>query len=220
MEKAGKEQRLEVEDTMKRRIGILCILMILAGSLAGCGGEKSASGSGGGAERNVVEIKKDGAVTNTIEEELNPDYYDVEALKEFVVRESNQYNHDEGADKVSIKKIDMKDDMVTVTMECQTAEDFGMFNGYPFFYGTVAEAYEAGYNLDMQFRGGDGESITKDELLEMGSRRIVIVELPKDETLTVSTGSKILYYAGDAVTEVNKSEADMAGEGTACLIFK
>lgn len=209
---------------MNRRIGILCALMILTGSLAGCGGSEKVSGGGVSAESNVAEIKKDGAVTNTIEEELDPELYGEEdSLKEFLVRESNQYNSDAGADRVSIKKIEMKDDMLTLVMEYAAAEDFGAFNEYPFFYGTVADAYENGYDLDLQFvsaEGDDKEGITREELLEMGSRKIVIVQLPKDELLTVDTGSKILYYAGDAVTGVEKSRADMAGEGLACLVFK
>ena len=87
----------------------------------------------------------------------------------------------------------------------------------------MADAYENGYDLNLQFTSADGDSqasITREELLEMGSRKIVIVQLPKDELLTVDTGSKILYYAGDAVTGVEKSKADMAGEGMACLVFK
>ena len=209
---------------MNRRIGVICALMILAGSLVGCGGSNKVSEDGGIVESNVAEIKKDGAVTNTIEEELDPDLYgDEDSFKEFLVRVSNQYNSDAGADRVSIKKIDMKDDMLTLVMEYATAEDFGTFNEYPFFYGTVADAYENGYDLNLQFTSADGDSqasITREELLEMGSRKTVIVQLPKDELLTVDTGSKILYYAGDAVTGVEKSKADMAGEGMACLVFK
>ncbi len=202
---------------MVRRIKETAAFVLLAFCLAGCGarGEDAA-------ESSVVEVKKDGSVLNTIKGSFSEeDHGDEDALKDFILHTAAEYNESAGEDRISVKKVKAANDRAELVLEYQTADDFGAFNEYSFFCGTVEEAYEAGYDLDQTYEdAGGGESITRDELLTMGSRRIVIGKLIKDEALTVKASGKILYCAGDSVREVSGDRAQIEGDQTFWLIYK
>lgn len=214
---------------MKRTIRI-GMLLLLALSLAGCG--KSGSGQASDTGSNIAEVKKDGVITNTIEEDFDSRYYDEDSLKEFVLKEASSYNNETGEERVTVKKLEVKKETVTLTMEYKTAEDFGTFNGYPFFCGTIAEAYAAGYDLDLELIDAGYQadedtaeelpSIGKEELLEMGSRRIIIVEVPAGESLTIKTSGKILYMSGAQLEKSNVAavSADREEASKTYIVFK
>lgn len=212
---------------MNRRIKTTALAFLLAISLSGCGKDAETEVYEGS---NVAEVKKDGAITNTIEDSFESEDYDQDLLEEFTLREAAEYNHENGEDAISIKKLDVKKEKVRLTMEYRTAEDFANFNGYPFFCGTVDEAFAAGYD----FRGidlseaGAGEdqpekeagSIDAEQLREMGSRKILIITLPEDEKLTVKTSGKILYMSGARYEKKNLAAIDGSEGTTAYIVFK
>lgn len=220
---------------MKKWIGTACIFAALLLSLCGCGGGGS-RGADAPAETkaedtgsNIVTVKKDGVIVSTLEEAFAGEYFDEETLKQFVLREAADYNAEAGDDRVAVKKLAVKKERASLTLEYRTAEDYAGFNRYPFFYGTVAEAYEAGYDMDVTFAeaggkpGEDGESpsIGKSELLTMGSRRIIIAQVPKGENLTVKTGGKILYINGAELVKKNVASAGSDTDAiTAYIVFK
>lgn len=213
---------------MDRRIRMTALAFMLALSLSGCGrnAETEAYESS-----NVAEIKKDGVITNTITDSFESEYYDKELLEEFTLREAAEYNHENGEDAISIKKLDVKKEEVTLTMEYRTAEDFERFNDYPFFCGTVEEAFAAGYdfaNVWLAEAGADTKAdadqkqamLGAEQLREMGSRKILIVTLPEDERLTVKTSGKILYMSGAEYEKKNLAAIDGSLETTAYIVFK
>ena len=204
------------------------MVFLLAVSLSGCGKGKETEDY---ESSNTVEIKKDGVITNTMEDSYDAELYPEELLKEFALREAAEYNHENGEDAISIKKLETGKEKVTLIMEFRTAEDFSKFNNYPFFYGTVAEAFEAGYDFDgveLLEAGFEPEknsteetpSIQKEQLLEMGSRKIIIVDLPEDEKLTVKTSGKILYLNGADYEKKNLAAIDGSVDAPAYIVFK
>lgn len=221
---------------MKKWIRTACIFAVLLLSLCGCGGGGGSRGADAPAETeaedtgsNIVTVKKDGVIVSTLEEAFAGEYFDEETLKQFVLQEAADYNAEEGGDKVVVKKLEIKKERASLTMEYRTAEDYAGFNRYPFFYGTVAEAYEAGYDLDVTFTEADGKlgedgespSIGKDELLTMGSRRIIIAQVPKKENLTVKTSGKILYINGAELVKKNIASAGSDTDViTTYIVFK
>lgn len=223
---------------MKKWIRTACIFAVLLFSLCGCGKNGGSQEAGAAMEAeaedtgsNVVTVKKDGVIISTLEEAFAGEYFDEETLKQFVLQEAADYNAEEGDDKVVVKKLEIKKGRASLTMEYKTAEDYAGFNRYPFFYGTVAEAYEAGYDLDVTFTEAGYEpeenaaeetpSIQKDELLTMGSRKIIIAQVPKDENLTVKTSGKILYINGAELVKKNVASAgNDNGVITTYIVFK
>ena len=189
---------------MRKRKIMLLVLVFLLLMLSGCGKaqkEKEQEPSDTGAY-NVVDVKKDGSVINTIEEPFEQEYYSEERLKDLILSEVADYNQEAGESRVEVKKLSVKKNVVKLVMKFKTAEDFGAFNQHAFFYGTVSDAYDAGYDMDIAWKenGGDG-SITKAELLEMGSRKLIVAEGFQKEDIIVKASGKSLYTGGAAQGE-------------------
>lgn len=213
---------------MNRRITMTTLVFLLVVSLAGCGkDEKTESYEGS----NTIEIKKDGSIINTITDSFDSELYDEELLEEFALREAAEYNHENGEEALSIKKLETGKEKVSITMEYRTADDFAQFNGYPFFCGTVSEAVDAGYDFtgvdfceaDFEPKEGTTEetpSIQKEQLLEMGSRKIIIANVPEDERLLIKTSGKILYINGASYEKKNLAAIEGSVEMPAYIVFK
>ena len=213
---------------MNRRIIMTAVTFLLAVSLIGCGKREQTENYAGS---NTAEVKKDGVITNTIEDSFDSEYYDEALLEEFALREAAEYNHENGEGAISIKKLEVKKEKVMLTMEYRTAEDFADFNGYPFFWGTVEEAFDDGYDfaevelLEAGFapKKGDAQevpSIREEELKQMGSRKIIIVDVPDDERLTLETSGKILYISGAEYVKKNLAVIDGSVKQPAYIVFK
>ena len=174
--------------------------------------------------------KKDGIISNTTEEEFDEELYgDEEMLRDFILRNATTYNGQLGEELIAVKKLEVKKGRVTMVIEYGSGEAFSTLHGYPFFYGTVAEAYAQGYDLDVElYEAGTGEagaaSINREQLLEMGSRKIIITQLLPKEYLTIRTGGKILYIRGAECVKSDVAEIGTAEEGsereTAYIVFK
>ena len=133
---------------MNKKIKMLGLLFLLtAVCFTGCGGKNEKETSAKEEGSNLVEIRKDGSIKSTIVEPFPESYCDEDELKRFILQEAADYNGEMGENSVSVKKFSVKKEMVTVSMEYGTSQDFGGFNAYPFFSGTVAEAYEEGYDF-------------------------------------------------------------------------
>lgn len=219
----------------KKAVGLLGLLLMTAVLFTGCG--QSGSGSENAkdsaqtdAGTNMVEIKKDGIISNTTEEEFDEELYgDEEMLRDFILRNATTYNGQLGEELIAVKKLEVKKGRVTMVIEYGSGEAFSTLHGYPFFYGTVAEAYAQGYDLDVElYEAGTGEagaaSINREQLLEMGSRKIIITQLLPKEYLTIRTGGKILYIRGAECVKSDVAEIGTAEEGsereTAYIVFK
>lgn len=215
---------------MKKRIRIIILALMLAVCFAGCG-KNGKNGADQEAEEisgsNTVEIKKDGSIVNTIEESFDETLYEKEQLEEFMLKKAAQYNHENGDGALSIKKMEVSGGSASVTMEYRTWEDFSGFNEYPFFCGTIEEALREGYDFagvslqEAASAGGEeGLSVQKDEILEMGSRKILITRVPEDETLFVKTSGKILYISGAEYEKKNLAAIEGRADVPAYIVFK
>jgi len=188
---------------MERKVKIAGVFLLLSLCLAGCGGSGTDSKEVASKQAEVgsdtVEVKKDGVILNFIQEPFDVPYYDGDSLEVFIQENIARYNGRAGEERISLQKLKIRKEDVEVTMEYESAEDYSAFNGFPFFCGTVAEAYEAGYDLDVVLKSPQGEddaSVGKEQLLEMGSRKLIIAQVPKDDGLEIKTSGKILYMTG------------------------
>ena len=218
----------------KKTAALLWLLLLIpALTLAGCGSGGGARGESETSQDtdssvNLLEIKKDGTLSNTTKEAFAPgEYGEEEALKDYVLRNASECNAQLGEELVSVNKLEVKKETVTLVMEYGSGEAFSAFHDYPFFYGTVAQAYEAGYDLDVELyeaEAGEGASISREQLLEMGSRNIIIAQLPPREHLSVQTNGKILYLRNAQCVKNNVARLDGPEEGavgeTAYIVFK
>lgn len=157
----------------------------------------------------LIEIKKDGNIIYSIEEAFDKDYYDEDALNEYVVGEVAKYNNQAGNKNVQVKKLDVKKDRAILKMEFKTDADFESFNGYPFFCGTVEDAFDQGYDMDVELekasvkKGSTGETIGESDLMKMETRSIAILRAPRGEELRLKTERSILYVKGATLEKKN-----------------
>lgn len=161
----------------------------------------SACSRGDNTAESTVAIDKKGKITGVIVEEFAQEYYDEEDLKNYTLTEAAAYNAEQGEGTVTLSKIEVKDEQVIVEMEYASGEDYAAFNGKQFFAGTVAEAYESGYSLDVTLKNvaEPDKTIGKSEILEMGEKHIIIAE----ENIVYKLPSKALYISQNDETLKN-----------------
>lgn len=98
-------------------------------------------------------------------------------------------------------------------------------NEQGFFAGTISDAYTAGYSLETTLSAVSDNSVkssvTKSDLLSMGSNHIVLVErYEEDEPIDVQCYDEILYV-GDGVTATGKKSANISTtDGYGIIVFK
>lgn len=195
-----------------RRLGAAAGILLAGLFLWGCG--KSNAGGDAAAAENIsateITVQKDGSIIETITEEFTKDYYKEEGLRNMVLSEVADFNN--GAEEaISVDKFEKKNGKIVIVMKYPSAEVYSEYNTNAYdnkmlFFGTVAQAYDAGYSLDITLRNAknEEETIGKEEILGMGDRHILIASEP----VRVATFGRILY-AGENITVTGKNKAGM-----------
>lgn len=195
-----------------RRLGAAAGILLAGLFLWGCG--KSNAGGDAAAAGNIsateITVQKDGSIIETITEEFTKDYYKEEELRNMVLSEVADFNNSE-EEAISVDKFEKKNGKIVIVMKYPSAEAYSEYNTNAYdnkmlFFGTVAQAYDAGYSLDITLRNAknEEETIGKEEILAMGDRHIVIASEPA----RVATFGRILY-AGENITVTGKNKAGM-----------
>lgn len=204
---------------MKKNI-MLGVLAALAVLMTGCGKEDTA------AENNQpmtsISIQKDGDIENVIVTEFSQAYYNVDGLTSMIRENIAAYQKEKAGAKIVLDTCELSrdaEDMVRVKMTYGNGEDYTGFNRKTLFAGTIQEAYESGYDLNISLKSltdDSAEKIGRTELLSMGTNHIVILE----ESLRVELFDEV-QYASDNVTRINKKTVDVApSEGYSIIVFK
>lgn len=199
---------------MRKKVMSVLAVMGLAAALAGCG---SKSGDTAVTE-TTIELKKDGSVVHTIVETFTEDYYDEARLQAAIQTACDSYNAGKDSGTVEVEEIAREDGMMRVKMNYPDAASYAGFNQSALFVGTVQEAHQAGYDLNVTLVSmQDGEeTIGKEEILGMGEKHIAIVR----EAVDVRVWNKVLYASGD-VLSTGDARTVMVGDSEALtyLIF-
>ncbi|MBO4456322.1 MAG: hypothetical protein J5802_01235 [Butyrivibrio sp.] len=165
--------------------------------LAGCGSKKQDTSS--------IAIDKEGAITYTICEDFDGNNYDVEEFREKALENINDYNQDSLGDRVFLESVKFDQDTmkITVVLKYTTSSDFEHHNKVKFFYGTVEEARDAGYELMANLVDPDGKA-PKEELYEQYKDKHVVITDCRDDILTPA---KIDYVSKGVVLDGKKKAA-------------
>ena len=197
--------------------GILAVLMVWL----------TACGSGADAEQETVNsliLDKDGSVENMIIEGFDKDYYDLDGLNAMIKDSIEQYCRQNPSADITLKGSEVSDGQVRVSMKYDSAASYMGYNSETLFVGTVQEAYSAGYDLNISLTDvkDSSNTIGKQELLEMGEKHIVIIQLPSTMTdgMRLQCFGEILYIS-DGVNPVSKKTADIEqSQGASVVVFK
>lgn len=168
-------------------------------------------------DESTLVLSKKGTVEQTIVESFDKPYYDINELKLEYENAVNDYNKSH-EDSISLNDLKNINGNVYVELNYSTCDAYELFQNEELFVGTINDAYDNGYSMDVTLQGvKDKDIISKKELMDMKDMNIVIVSEP----VLIKTFSNIAYISAN-VEVVDKNIARISGEndGLAYLILK
>lgn len=183
-------------------------VMTAACVLTGCGQLNAA-------DANRLSVKKDGSIEQTIVEQFERNYYDINELKAMAEEKIAQSDLDDK--EIVCNEMEEKNGKVIVKMTYQTGDAYTNFNHRELFYGTVAEAADRGYS----FRDAvtkEGTDISTEQLAEVSDKYVVVLQTKEEEDMEVEVYGKILYTSGNVLLS-DKKAAYIAPESEDMLSY-
>lgn len=166
-----------------------------------------------------VSILNDGKINSRIVENFDKSYYDQEELEQKIIKEAEEYNLAAGGEAVSVKKVDMDNGVVKVEMTYSKASDYAAFNDAVFFAGSVAQAQEAGYNLNRVLISVNDnlETVGMSDILAMSDSKILITDVKESVVLN----GKAEYISNNVIIDEKLKTAsfDEKSKELAYIIF-
>lgn len=194
-----------------KKIRLLLAVGVLAGLLGACGMLGTA------VDTTTVSFDKNGKVTETIVEDFSQPYYDVEELKSDISAEIASYNSSVGDEEaITLGEVELSDEkQIRVEIAFKSYADYKAFNEKELFWGTVADAYGAGYEFtSMRDVNLEGVVLSAADVLEKGDMHMVIL----DEAQQVIVPGKICYIS-DGVSVIEEKRAVNLNEGQNAFII-
>lgn len=196
---------------MNRKTAVILILAALL-ALGGCASDEE------NYEETTLTVQKRGKVTENIVESFSKDYYDIEELKGEFATAISDYNDSIGSEEIQLKKIELKNQKVYVDLVFTGPSDYESFVGETLFVGTLSDAYDNGYSLDVTLKGVEkGDKIGKIQLMGMMDKNIIILS----EHVRINTFKDIAYVSAN-VDLIDSDSARVLSEsdGLAYLILE
>ena len=152
-------------------------------------------------ESSLIFSKK-GAVTDVIVEPFGQDYYDEEGLNTFFAEKINDFKASTDSGNVVLSSLDVNKGIARAVLDFDKAETYQSFYNVDCFYGTINDAYDTGYGLNVTLKAVDSsETIKKEDLMNMQKKRIIIL----GEQIQVFTKDKIKYTSANVEVINNKN---------------
>ena len=191
---------------------MVLLLLTAALLLAGCGGNKDTE------EATNLEFRKNGQVVHTIVEDFSASYYSLDELMSEVSSQADTYNGTAGSKRITVDSAEVKDGVITMVMTFQSAADYSSFYRQALFCGTVKEAFDAGYDLDVTLKSvtEEGTTVGRQDILEMGERHIIVLR----EAVAVRPWADILYVSGDVEAAGSREAASTDPQALSYIIFR
>ncbi|MBQ2802805.1 MAG: hypothetical protein IJF07_02785 [Lachnospiraceae bacterium] len=204
---------------MKNYIKIMAGAGICTLMLTGCGSVKVPEV----VEHTTLSVDKEGILTSYLVEDFDKAHYDVTALEDMAVKEAAEYNteHQKGETvPLTVEKVEMLADGKKVLVK-HVYSDATVYNDYnveEFFYGTVAEALNAGYDLTEGLVSiKDGTAMVKEELDKNPDKTYVIVT---DAKALIYGPYKVSYISEGAAYQEDGSVDTKQAEGFVTILMK
>ena len=169
-------------------------------------------------DETTISVSKRGKVSERIVESFNKDYYDLAELEDEFTRSVMEYNAAMGSEEIRVKSIDLKDSQVYVDVDFNGPSDYESFVGENLFVGTVSDAYDNGYTMDVILKAVDSQDkIDKVQIMGMNDKTIIILS----EHVRVRAFKDLAYVSAN-VDVINSKEVRVLSEsdGLAYLILK
>ena len=183
---------------IKRILAAVAVMSFTVTGLTACGKESAGVSS--------VSIDKDGKVTNVLYEEFDKDYYSLDELMNMAEDEISGYNAEYESPRITLSKAQILEDeaVAELIIDFESVTDYSYFNQVDMFYGTVEEARNSGYELNLNLVDEKGDKIDPSIIDRNPDRHIVITN---DKT-NIKTPYNIQFMS-KGVTCPGKKEAEL-----------
>lgn len=196
---------------LNRRIrNIIILVLILA--LTGCAAKDEDF------EETTITVARKGKVTEKIVESFGRDYYDLEELKGEFARSVSDYNESIGGEEIELRGVELKDSKIYVNIDFKGPSDYERFVGETLFVGSINDAYDEGYTMDVTLKGvKSGDKIGKVQIMGMKDKNIVILS----EHVRINTFRDIAYVSANVDVIGSRSARVLSeSDGLAYLILE
>lgn len=201
---------------VRRRL-IAAALITGAVTLGGCG--KIGQQKWEPKDPAAISIREDGSITEIVNEELDQSWYDASELQNMIQSEVSDYNQKNGADSVTVKKLEAENGTINLEMEYASADDYAQFNNVEFYYGSMINAQLKGYLFDASYKKVkdgvvQGAAVSGSEVIKNMADQVLIVraplevEVPGDITFTSSNAEVLSSSVVNATGEQDADEEE------------
>lgn len=168
--------------------------------------------SSGEADRETIEIKKDGSIVETVRESFEEEYYNIEELESYIASAVASYNEDFEDARIELDKCSIKDTIAEAVLKYESMEDYMGFNDMEIFVGDLSELAETSYHDSVNLKDRKGTSVSLSHLIASGeSYEAVVITQPCE----VKVSGKIAYVS-DGVEILSRKTADVTVSDEAC----
>lgn len=178
---------------MKKNIKMCAGAMVCVLLMTGCGSAELPETI----DKTTISIDKEGVITSYLVEEFNKEYYSVSELKDMATEDAAAYNAEHQNDEtipLRVEKVELigSGDKVMVQHIYDEDETYAEYNNSLFFYGTVEDAVEEGFDLSALLTAvKDGATLASEELMKKPEKSYVLI-----------TDAKAVFYCPRKVTHV------------------
>lgn len=202
---------------MKKYIKMFAGLAICVLTLAGCSGEVVPKLE----DSDVISVDKEGVITSYLISDFDKEYYDTAELTNMAVKDAAAYNeeHQVGeAVPLTVQSVEMKGTNVVLQHRYSDAEAYSGYNQKEFFYGTVSEALDEGYDLTALLTSvKDGQPLSQEDLMKKPEKTYVLIT---DAKADIYCARKITHV-GDGVAYNEDGSVDTSlVEGVVVILMK
>jgi hypothetical protein len=208
---------MDLEDGKMYKLKIAILIILAAVMMTACGNSRE--------ETTTILLHRDGSVQHTIVEDFNSSDGSISDLTKVILQKITTFNGSSSEGKVSVTKIEADGkDKVRVVMKYPDLKAFQKFNNEdasakaPSFFGTVEQAYQAGYDLSKVtvYQNGDtSKALSGDDILALGSQHILIYDnaLNSGAEMQIKVYEKISYCSNNVTcNEKTASVKTKSGE--------
>ena len=191
---------------------LLSIMLIMSVfCLAGCDKDEEFD------ETEII-IRKNGTITENIVESFDKDYYNLDELKTEFTNEIAEYNESIGSEEITLEKLEQEGGNVYATLDFTGPSDYENFIKEDMFVGSIGDAYDHGYTMDVSLKGVEsGDIINKVAIMGKADSTIIILSEP----VKVTTFKEIAYVSANVdVLGSNKARILSESGGLAYIVLK
>ena len=138
---------------IKKKLTAAAVISFTILGLCACGKETAGV--------STVSVDKEGKVESVLYDAFDKDYYSLDELTNMAEDEISGYNSEYETPRITLSDAQLLEDeaVVKLTLDFESTSDYSYYNQVDLFYGTVEEARNSGYELNLNLVDDKGDKI-------------------------------------------------------------